>query len=237
MPARLWQKIMESVDGLEGHLLDEELAAIKRYVERRIRETAQVTVTPVSTVQHCIPRSLNPEMPPDICASLESNEGKMDPELTGLESSLAGTGLKTPEQQCSPNERTWEKGRTIADGYLLVGMGPNQGGDISSPMEHVSTRARTAAKPAKLRDKTTSKENKQFDPGGKGEKASLWNAAVILSFFLLVEALGHGRLVVFASRFLSLCACLSALFFNYCSFQVTTFRRAEKHERRRGSSR
>ena len=30
---------------------------------------------------------------------------------------------------------------------------------------------------------------------------------------------------------------LSALFYNYCSFQVTTFQRAEKHEGRRGSSR
>ena len=80
-------------------------------------------------------------------------------------------------------------------------------------------------------------ENKQLDPGGKGEKAPLWNAAVILSFFFLGGALGPGRLVVFASCFLSLCACLSALFFIYCSFQVITFQRAENHERRRGLSR
>ena len=33
------------------------------------------------------------------------------------------------------------------------------------------------------------------------------------------------------------CVCLPALFFNYCSFQVTTFQRAEKHEGRRGPSR
>ena len=30
---------------------------------------------------------------------------------------------------------------------------------------------------------------------------------------------------------------LSALFYNYCSFQVTTFQRAKNLERRRGSSR
>ena len=61
---------------------------------------------------------------------------------------------------------------------------------------------------AKPRDKTTSEENKQFDPGGKGEKAPLWNAAVILSFFFLGGALGHERLVVFASCFLSVCVFL-----------------------------
>ena len=32
--ARLWQKTREFLDGLEGDLPDEELAAIKRYVER-----------------------------------------------------------------------------------------------------------------------------------------------------------------------------------------------------------
>ena len=107
---------------------------IKRYVEKRSREAAQaqVTVTPFDTVQHCSPCPLNPQILPDVCMRLESNEGKMDPELKELESPLAGTGLETPGQQCPPNEGTWEKGRTIADDYLLVGMGSNQqGGDIS----------------------------------------------------------------------------------------------------------
>ena len=35
------------------------------------------------------------------------------------------------------------------------------------------TRAGTAATPGKRRHKTTSEENKQFDPGEKGEKVSL----------------------------------------------------------------
>ena len=107
MPARTrpWQKTMEFVEGLKGDLPDEEFAAIKRYVERQSREAARVTVTPVSTVQHCIPRSLrslNPEMPPDICVSLESNEDKVDPERDGIESPSAGTGFETPGQQCHP---------------------------------------------------------------------------------------------------------------------------------------
>ena len=48
--ARPWQKAKELLDGLEGDLPDEELADIKRYVERRSREAAQVTVIQYSTV-------------------------------------------------------------------------------------------------------------------------------------------------------------------------------------------
>ena len=61
----------------------------------------------------------------------------MNPELTELKPPPAGTGLETPGQQYPPNEGIWETGRTIADGYLLVGMGSNQRGDISSPKERV----------------------------------------------------------------------------------------------------
>ena len=126
--ARPWQKTMKFLDGLKGDLPDEELAEIKRNVERRSRVAAQVIVTPVSSVQHCIPRSLNPETPSDIYVSMEEkDEGTMNPGLTELEPPPAGMGLETPGQQCPPNEGIWEKGRTIADGYLLVGMGSNQG--------------------------------------------------------------------------------------------------------------
>ena len=98
--ARPWQKAKELLDRLEGDLPDEELTAIKRYVERRSREAAQVTVTPVSTAQHCIPRSLTPKIPPNVCVSLEKKdqEGRMNPEPTELESPSTGTGLETPEQ-------------------------------------------------------------------------------------------------------------------------------------------
>ena len=199
---------------------DEEFAILKRLVEKRSREAAQaqVTVTPVATVQHGSPCPLNPEMPADVCMRLESNEGKMDLELKELESPSAGTGLETPGQQCPPNEGIWETGRTTADDFLTAGVGSNQGGDISLPtMEHVDTRAvrtttatfadissrtehvdaraGTAATPEKCRHKTTSKENKQFDPGGKGEKAPLWNAAVTLPFLLWRE-LGDSLLVL-----------------------------------------
>ena len=130
MPARTtpWQKTTEFVDGLKGKLPDEELAVIKRYVEKRSREAAQVTVTPVDTVQYCSPSPQTPEPSPDVCVNLENNEGRMDPERGELEPPSPGTGLETRGQQCPPNGWTWEKGRTIADGYLLVGMGSNQRG-------------------------------------------------------------------------------------------------------------
>ena len=180
MPAktRPWQKTMDFVDGLKGKLPDEELAVIKRFVEKRSREAAQVqvTVTPVDTVQYCSPSPQTPEPSPDVHVNLENNEGRMDPERGELEPPSAGTGLETTGQQCPPNEGTWEKKRAIADGYSLVGMGSNQGRDISSPTtEYVDTRAvRTTANITflqqghKPKDKDKgSEENKQFDPGRK----------------------------------------------------------------------
>ena len=119
----------------------------------------------------------------------------MNPYSTELESPSTGTGLETPGQQCLPNGET---GQTAADGYLLVGMGSNQGGDASPPTERVGTRDGTATTPEnssntiflqasrKPEDKDKgSEENKQFDPGGKGEKPPPWNAAVMVLFSFL----------------------------------------------------
>ena len=129
------QKTMGVVDGLRNNSLDEllaifEFARIKEYVEKRSREKAQaqVTVTPVDTVQHCSPCSPNPDMPSDVYFRLESSEGKMGPELKERESPSAGTGLETPGQQCPPNEGTWDQGRTTASGILTAGVGSSQGG-------------------------------------------------------------------------------------------------------------
>ena len=169
----------------------------------------------------------------------------MDPELKELEPPSAGTGLETPGQQCPPNERTWETGRTTADGFLTAAVGSNQEGDIFSPTtERVDTRAvRTTAditflqQGHKPRDEEKgSEENKQFDPGGKGEKAPLWNAAVTLPFLFCGERWVMGGSLLVLRFFLSVCALLLCSL-NYCSFQVITFQRAGKHERRHGSSR
>ena len=113
----------------------------------------------------------------------------MDPERGELEPPSAGTGLETPGQQYPPNEGTWDQGRTTAAGLLTAGVGSNQGGNISSPTERAKNTktfaniSSTAATPENRRHKTTSEENKQFDPGGKGKKAPPWNAAVILLYF------------------------------------------------------
>ena len=203
-----------------------------------------MTVTPVDTVQYCSPSPQTPEPSPDVCINLE-NKGRMDPERGELEPPSAGTGLETPGQRCPPNEGPWEKGRTIADGNLVVGMGSNQVGDISSPTtERVDTRAvRTMANITFLQqdhkpkdEEKGSEENKHFELGGKGKKTPLWNAAVISIFLFSGGSVGpwEARCLCFVCF---VCVCPSALFYNYCSFQVTTFQRAEKHEERRGSSR
>ena len=245
------QKVSNLINEIEeGKVGDEKFAVLKRLVEKRSRKTAQaqVTATPVDTVQHCSPCTQTPEPSLSVCVKLENNEVKMDPERGELESPLAGTSLETPGQQCPPNEGTWDRGRTTADGILTAGVGSNQGGtifspterakntatfaDISSPTEHFGAQAGTAATPAKRRHKTTSEENKQFDPGGKGEKTPPWNAAVTLPPFSGESWEAPCLCFVF-----SICALCVLCFLNYCSFQVTTSQRAEKHEGRRGLSR
>ena len=173
-------------DSLDELLANFDFARVKKYVEKRGREAAQVTVTPVDTLQHCSPCSPNPDMPSNVCFKLKSIEGKMDLERGELESPSAGTGLETPGKQCPSNEGTWDQGRTTAAGFSTPGVGSNQGGSISSPRERAkSTKtfadiSSTAATPENRRHKTSSEENKQFDPGGKGKKAPPWNAAVTL---------------------------------------------------------
>ena len=143
---RPWQKTIDYVNGLKGKLPDEELAVVKRYVEKRSREAAQVqvTVTQVDTVQHSSPCSLDPEQQPSsVYVKLKNTEGKMGPELEELESPSAGTGLETPGQQCPPNEGTWDQGRTTTSDILTAGEGSCQGKNISSPTtESVDKRAK-----------------------------------------------------------------------------------------------
>ena len=189
---RPWQKTIDFVDGLKGKLPEEELAVIKEYVEKRSRDEAaqtQVTVTPIDTVHHCSPCSPNPDMPSGVYFRLENTEDEMGPELEELEPPSAGTGLKTPGQQCPPNEGICESGRTTASGILTAGAGPSQGENNSSPMERMKSTTTVAdifskaATPSKRRHKTFSEQNKQFDLGGRREKAPLRNEAVTLLSF------------------------------------------------------
>ena len=114
---------------------DKQFAMRKRFVERRGRDAAHVTVAPVDTAQYCSPRSPSPEISFGACACTEKNEeGRIDPEPDQLESPSVGTGFETPGQQYHPN---WELGRTTAAGCLTAGVGSKLGGDTSSPRERV----------------------------------------------------------------------------------------------------
>ena len=199
MPLQLL-KLINAIE--QDTLSDEEYATLKRCMEKRVRETAQVTaVTRDHAVQPCSPCSPNPDRPSGVLCNLE-NEGTMSQELEELTSSSTSTGLNTPGQQCPPNEGGWETGRIIADGILTAGVDSSKGGNISSPMESTERATRmvtvadiplTAATPPKRRHKTSSEENKQFDPGGRGKQAPPWKAAVPLPFFSWSDA---GRLLV-----------------------------------------
>ena len=92
------QKVSNLISAIEqGKMIDEEFAILKRLVEKRGREAAQVTVSPVDTVLYCSSRSQTPELSSDVCVILESNEGKMDPVLKELETPSAGRVLKHPD--------------------------------------------------------------------------------------------------------------------------------------------
>ena len=191
MPCQLLQ-LINAIE--QDKLSDEEYVTLKRCMEKRVRETAQVTaVTRDHTVPHCSPCSPNPDRPSGVLCNLE-NEGTMSQELEELTSSSTGTGLNTPGQQCPPNEGVWETGRITADSILTVGVNSSQGGRTPSPPERsTSTRTfedifSTAAIQENRRLKTFSEENKQFDPGGRGEQAPPWKAAVPLPFFSWGEA-------------------------------------------------
>ena len=191
MPLQLL-KLMNAIE--QDTLSDEEYATLKRCMEKRVRETAQVTaVTQDNTVQPCSLCSPNPDRPSGVLCNLES-EGTMSQELEELTSTSTSTGLNTPGQLSPPNEGVWETGRIIADGILTAGVNSSQGGRTPSPPER-ATRMVTAADiplaaatPPKRRHKTSSELNKPFDPGGRGEKAPPWNAAVPLPFFSWGEA-------------------------------------------------
>ena len=139
MPLQLL-KLFNAIE--QDTLSDEEYATLKRCVETRDRDAAQVTVTQVSTVQQCSSIPKTPEPPPDVCVNLENNEDEMDPGMEELTSSSTSTGLNTPGQLSPPNEGVWETGRIIADGILTAGVNSSQGGRTPSPPER-STSTRT----------------------------------------------------------------------------------------------
>ena len=86
MPVRdgSWQKTKRFIDELKQgtvSLSNKEFAMIKRFVERRGRDTAHATVGPADTAQYRSPRSPTLEIPSDVRACMDENEeGMVDPE-------------------------------------------------------------------------------------------------------------------------------------------------------------
>ena len=80
------QKVRNLIKAIEqDKLSDEEFANLRRLVEKRVREAAQMTVTRVDTVQYCNPISQTTEPPSDAYyVKLENNEGKMGQGLEEL---------------------------------------------------------------------------------------------------------------------------------------------------------
>ena len=227
---------MNSTDAIgqsTANLTDAEFAMLKWFVEKRDRDAAHAIVAPVDTAQYRSPGSLTPEIPSDVCVVMEKkNEGRMNPEPTELEPPSAGTGLETPGQQCPSNGET---GRTTTGGCLLGGVGSNAGGNAffsaeiavgtrpdsksTTPSAGSNTIFLKASRKPEDKEKC-SEENKQFDPGGKGEKPPPWNAAVMVFLSFSGGNAGHGIIVVCASCFF-VCVCLSVyclLFFFFFFF-------------------
>ena len=172
----------------QGEVSDEDFAVIKRLVETRDRDAAQMTAKPVGTVQYSSPISPNPDMPSNAFVKLENNEGTMSQELEELTSS-AGTGLKTPGQQGPPNEGTLGQRQTTANGFLTAGVGSSkERNTATSTTTTVAGISSIAATPSKRRIKTFNELNKPFDPGGREKQAPPWKAAVPLPLFSWGEA-------------------------------------------------
>ena len=217
----LRQKVRNLISEIEqGEVSDEEFAMIKRFVERRDHNAAHATIAPADTAQYRSSRSPTPELSSDVRVCMEYNEeGIVDPERDQLKPLSASTGFEIPGQQGHPS---WETGRTTAAGCLPASVSSNLGGNTSSPTERVTrTRAGTATTPInsskiaslqanrKPEDKEKgSEENKQIDPGGKGEKPPPWNAVAMVLFSFLGGTLGHEWSVACASCFFFVCACL-----------------------------
>ena len=187
MPRQEVSRLINAIK--QGKLSAEEYATLKRLVKKRVREAAQMTITPVDTVQHCSPISQTPVPPSGVYFNLENNEDEMGPELEKLESSSVGTDLETPGQQCPPNEGVWETGRITTNGSLTAGVDSSKKRNLSSSTERATSTATVAgissnaATLSKHRHKTSSEENTQFDPGRRKEKAPHWKAAVALLHF------------------------------------------------------
>ena len=222
------QKVSNLINAIEqGKVSDEEFAIPKRLVEKRGREAAQVTVTPVDTVQYCSPSPQTPEPSPEVLFIWRTTRGGWTQSEASLNHHRLVRVLKRPDSSVPRTRGRGRKDEPIADGYLLVDVGSNQGGDISSPTtERVETRAVITTaniiflqQGHKPKDKDKGREeNKQFDPGGNGEKAPLWKSAVLYLSFFCGERWAMGGSLLVLRVFVFVCVIL------LCSLIIVPFR-------------
>ena len=114
----LRQKVSNLINAIEqGKVSGEEFAILKRLVEKRGREAAQVTVTPVGTVQYCSTRPLNPEIPSDVHVNMEG-QGLDEPGADGAQIIIGWYGFLNTRTAVSPDlgDRTNHRRRLLDPG-------------------------------------------------------------------------------------------------------------------------
>ena len=136
----------------------------------------------------------------------------MGPELEELKSSSAGTSLETPGQQCSPNEGTWDQGRTTASGFLTAGVGSSLEGKqivthgTSQKHENYGRRHLPAAGP-----QTQKRREQAVRPWWKRREGPALERGCNSTFFFWGE-LGGSLLVLHLSE-LCVCSVFYVIFF------------------------
>ena len=123
-------------------LTDDEHDIINQLMRERAERaygTPQPTATSTSTVQTAPSTAQsNPNSPSDSYVILkdEESEDTMSPALEdNQQSSLADTGIETPEQQSSPQGGNWEAELINTGGSGLVGLSSSPGVDSSSSLQ------------------------------------------------------------------------------------------------------
>ena len=204
---RPWQKTIDFVDGLKRKLPDEELAVIKRYVEKRSREASQVQMT-----AKCNCRVGGTQI-------IISWYGSQDARTTGSPE-RGDMGSRTNHRQ-----RFLDRGR----GFKPRGRIPPTTECVDTQTREKSTRITADTTFLQQGYKTFSEQNKRFDPRWEKREGPALEGGCSSTFFFWGKR--EGSLLVFC-----LCP-LCARFSKLLIYPGETSQQAERCEGRHGSSR
>ena len=200
---------------------DVEFVMLKHIVEeRRGCDAAQVTVAPMDTAQHCSPRSRSPEITFDARAYMKKNdEGRIArSEISSNHHRLVRV-LKHPDSSVT---RSGRQDKSLPRAVCSLAWVRNFGGNTFPPTERVigtrsgsvTTTPVASSKTASLQTsrkpkykKTASEENKQTDPGGKGEGPPPWKSGVSVLFSFSGGNSGPGCPLLVSRAFLLVTVC------------------------------